>query len=86
MLLKIAAPANSTVEKIYWPDIKVQMPRINIRPIITSLFKSFIVLISKSILNSVFPAFFAYGIFWFTVKVEHTIDAILNVYNTANIK
>ena len=63
MLLKIAALANNRVEKINWPDMKLQMPRTNIRPIITSLFKSFIVFISISILKSFLPACFAVGIF-----------------------
>ena len=86
MLLNIAALANSTVEKIYWPDIKLQMPRINIRPSIKSLFKFVIVLISKKYLKFSFSVFFACGIFWFTVKDGHTIDVILMVYNTAIIK
>ena len=86
MLLKIAALANSTVEKIYWPDIKLQMPRIKIRPSITSLFKSFIVLISNKYFKFCFSVFFVHGIFGVTVNVEHTIDVIQMVYNTAIIK
>lgn len=44
----MAAPANNTVEKMNWPEIKLQMPVKNNNPIKISLLKVFISKFLKS--------------------------------------
>ncbi len=68
-MLKTAAAANNNVEKMNCPDIKLQMPVINIRPIIMSLLKLFINNLVKYFKNSI-PACLANDVLNVSAKLS----------------